>query len=292
MFLLVKKMLARYYDEEFVVEVPALPKREVAVMYESKMLRHKHFESADALRRYLAKFPPLHVYYSTAYYSNPSAITMEAKGWEGADVVFDIDSDKFECDRYYKCLAEGHYFASVIYDIVTTELGVRPKVTFSGTRGFHIHIYELSQLSKDGRGHLLEYILGNYKRAEKYISNKAVYVKYGSFRRSGAKLIPQNAVDAQVLLDVHRLIRMPNTIHGKSGLKCMYIDINKSYDPYGIVEKASWALGYVKVVVESRPDKKDEIFPIECSGVCNLDAQTALFALLRGYAKPLKSKKT
>ncbi|MGB9774495.1 MAG: hypothetical protein ACPL4I_10820 [Bacteroidota bacterium] len=283
MLAVVKKMLSRYYAQEFSYEVPGLSKREIAVMYEGgKMLRHKHFDDLNKLKQYLSQYPPLNVYYSTAYYENPSAPTMEAKGWQGADVVFDIDTDKYECYRYYQCLSMGHYYASVIYDILKTELGVQPTVRFSGTRGFHIHVPELKHLDKNGRQKLLEYIFGRYKISEKY-------VKIGSAARAGRQLLPENAFDVQVLLDVHRVIRYPDTVHGKSGLRCLDLDINKSYDPHRIVEDASWAKGELKVYVkEAGQNPRDAVFTIDCTGACTLPAQVALYALLRNLAEPIR----
>lgn len=291
MYKLVKIMLSRYYKYDFAGNVNELDKREIAVMYEEgKMLRHKHFSNINELRQYLSKFPPLHLYYSTAYYSNPSAVTMEAKGWLGADVVFDIDSDKFDCDRYYKCISEGHYYATIIYDIVKTEIGATPTVRFSGTRGFHIAVDKLKTLSRDGRTNLIQYIFSRYKPAVKYIHRIEVAPRIGSMRRAQVQLLPEKAIDVQVLLDIHRLIRFPDSIHGKSGLRCIEIDLNKSYDPYSIIEKASWARGTLKIrVVNNSQNPKDKIFDIECEGVCNMPAQVALYAILRNLAEPLKT---
>lgn len=290
MLKLVKSMLSRYYALEFAGSVAELDKREIALMYEEgKMLRHKHFNDISQLRQYLDRFPPIHLYYSTAYYSNPSAVTMEAKGWLGADVVFDIDSDKLDCDRYYKCISEGHYYASVIYDILKTEIGETPEVRFSGTRGFHIVSYKLKTLSRDGRTNLVQYIFSRYKHAVKYIHRVEVSPKIGSMRRAGAQLLSDKAIDVQVVLDVHRLIRFPDSVHGKSGLRCVKIELDKSYDPYSIIEKAMWARGVLKVnVVKREQHPKDKIFDIECGGVCTLPAQVALYALLRGFAEPLR----
>jgi len=57
------------------------------------MLRHVSFPSFEELKSFLRNKVPSNVYYSTAYYRDPSLESMEEKGWLGADLVFDIDAD-------------------------------------------------------------------------------------------------------------------------------------------------------------------------------------------------------
>ena len=57
------------------------------------MLRHKGFKSLAELTAFLSSFTPSDAYYSSAYYERPEAEDMAGKGWLGADLVFDIDSD-------------------------------------------------------------------------------------------------------------------------------------------------------------------------------------------------------
>lgn len=56
------------------------------------MLRHKGFKRAEDFRGSLEDLAPSDVYYSSAYYSSPEE-EMSAKGWTGADLIFDIDAD-------------------------------------------------------------------------------------------------------------------------------------------------------------------------------------------------------
>ncbi|MFX0198427.1 MAG: hypothetical protein ACFFCW_20090, partial [Candidatus Hodarchaeota archaeon] len=56
------------------------------------MLRHKVFRSVGALRSSLKTIVPSDVYYSSSYYEKPKE-EMKAKGWLGADLIFDIDAD-------------------------------------------------------------------------------------------------------------------------------------------------------------------------------------------------------
>jgi DNA primase small subunit len=69
--------------------------RELAFLQfgEQMMIRHMAFRDEEELKEYLAYKTPAHVYYSSAYYSNPMDQNMNRKGWLGADLVFDIDAD-------------------------------------------------------------------------------------------------------------------------------------------------------------------------------------------------------
>jgi len=57
-------------------------------------VRHLSFRSPEELRRYVVQKPPLHLYYSSAVYLQPSAPSMEEKGWRGSDPLFNIDADQ------------------------------------------------------------------------------------------------------------------------------------------------------------------------------------------------------
>src|SRR6266852_2378974 len=58
---------------------------------EKFMVRHRAVRTSESLLGAIRDLVPAHVYFSTARYKEPTA-AMEAKGWEGADLVFDIDA--------------------------------------------------------------------------------------------------------------------------------------------------------------------------------------------------------
>jgi DNA primase small subunit len=63
------------------------------LLFEGKaMLRHKGFNSAADLELSLKTIVPSDAFYSCAYYESPDA-EMDKKGWQGADLIFDIDAD-------------------------------------------------------------------------------------------------------------------------------------------------------------------------------------------------------
>jgi DNA primase small subunit len=59
---------------------------------ERVMVRHKGFANPKAFSAFIKERIPSDVYHSCAYYENPEA-EMDKKGWQGADLVFDIDAD-------------------------------------------------------------------------------------------------------------------------------------------------------------------------------------------------------
>jgi DNA primase small subunit len=58
--------------------------------------RHVGFRSRDALLNELVVSAPHSVYHSAAFYTVPVARHMDEKGWQGAELVFDIDADHLD----------------------------------------------------------------------------------------------------------------------------------------------------------------------------------------------------
>ena len=145
------------------------------------MVRHRAFRGPSVLLGAIRDLVPAHVYFSTAYYQEPTA-AMEEKGWKGADLVFDIDADhldtpckpshdswkckgcgtvgkggapkicpKCKNDRMEErtwlceqCLQQAKEETNKLLEILYSDLGVEPsnlRVFFSGHRGYHIHVY-------------------------------------------------------------------------------------------------------------------------------------------------------
>ncbi|MDI9609132.1 MAG: DNA primase small subunit PriS [Candidatus Verstraetearchaeota archaeon] len=96
------------------LKVPDMPQREFAFLQfgGEVMIRHMKFLDTPSLKRYIVENTPAHIYHSSAYYKTPEATDMNEKGWLGADLVFDVDSDhiRTECkERHdkWRCMACG-----------------------------------------------------------------------------------------------------------------------------------------------------------------------------------------
>jgi DNA primase small subunit len=92
----IQQKFAEYYKQNLSSIQPptSLERREFAFLLfkEKTMMRHKGFKTADEFRGLLMNVVPSDVYYSSAYYEKPE-VDMDAKGWIGADLIFDIDAD-------------------------------------------------------------------------------------------------------------------------------------------------------------------------------------------------------
>ncbi|MEM2105708.1 MAG: DNA primase small subunit PriS [Candidatus Bathyarchaeia archaeon] len=101
----VQRRFQEYYNKNVFLNcsVSKVEQREFGFLsFEGQMLRHKSFQSAEELTRFLRDFAPKDAYFSCAYYENPEA-DMEMKGWLGADLIFDIDADHIPtpCDKIH-----------------------------------------------------------------------------------------------------------------------------------------------------------------------------------------------
>ena len=99
-----QKFLEYYRENIESIQPPtSLEKREFAVLLlkERAMLRHRGFKNVEILRDFLQSVVSSDVYYSSSYYEKPDAEEMDAKGWIGADLIFDIDADHIPtaCDK-------------------------------------------------------------------------------------------------------------------------------------------------------------------------------------------------
>jgi DNA primase small subunit len=98
-------MFLKYYTECIhEIGIPlSFEKREfAALLFRNRaMIRHKSFTTVRDLECFLQADVPSDVYYSSAIYEQPGASEMSAKGWIGADLIFDIDADHIptSCDR-------------------------------------------------------------------------------------------------------------------------------------------------------------------------------------------------
>jgi DNA primase small subunit len=95
----IQDRFADYYRRHSASILPptSIEKREFGfLLFEKRMmLRHRGFRNVGDLRSSLSTVVPSDVYYSSAYYESPEE-EMKAKGWLGADLIFDIDADHIQ----------------------------------------------------------------------------------------------------------------------------------------------------------------------------------------------------
>ena len=131
--------------------------------------RHRAFQSKTELLHYLQNRAPHSCFYSTAYYQRPSNRKMSEKGWLGADLIFDLDGDHLpgvSATDFPTMIDTIQYQAWRLWsDFLHPEFGFREEyvqTTFSGHRGFHIHVRDpnLLHLDSNARREIVNYIRG------------------------------------------------------------------------------------------------------------------------------------
>ncbi len=159
-----------YYRRNPPPEPPAAATREWGYIPWSEggttMIRHNSLYDLGDLGTFLAEHRPQHVYFSAGRYRDPGANTMGAKGWQGSDLIFDLDADHLPAvnpneDSYAEMLAAckdalNRLLSFLRDDFAFDEL----TVVFSGSRGYHVHVRDptVRSLSRDARREIVDYI--------------------------------------------------------------------------------------------------------------------------------------
>jgi DNA primase small subunit len=131
------------------------------------MVRHKSLFDLGDVGTFLADEGPRHVYFSAAEYHDPGAGTMDEKGWQAADLVFDLDGDHLdgvdESTPYPEMLDACKDALVRLLDLLTDDLGFAAddlQVVFSGGRGYHVHVRDGSVRGLDSaaRREVVDYL--------------------------------------------------------------------------------------------------------------------------------------
>lgn len=195
--------VARHFKEFYSnadVSVPSISQREFGVGDFGKKIsrRHLSFQSDSDLNFYLKQEAPLFISYSLAYYEHPERTPMAAKGFDGADIVYEFDADdlKTECKQRHdnwvcvKCGEKGNgaldncpkcgshakveqWFCPECLDATKDQMFTLIKflendlqlnkglsINFSGNAGYHLHLRSdaVKDLSHSARLELLDYL--------------------------------------------------------------------------------------------------------------------------------------
>ncbi len=174
---LLYRLIREYYRNAANMAPTAIEQREFGFgSFEKKISqRHFAFKSERDLREYLVKNAPPYVSYSAAYYKYPDARPMEKKEWQGAELIFDLDSTELNlpCQREHgstwvcKDCLQGVKDETIklIEDFLVPDFGFSEQeisINFSGNRGYHLHITKPSvlKLSADARKEISSYMAG------------------------------------------------------------------------------------------------------------------------------------
>ncbi|MGD0587857.1 MAG: DNA primase small subunit PriS [Thermoplasmata archaeon] len=167
-----RRRFADYYDHASIPPPHRLARREFAAFpfaTETMMRRHATLRTPEEFHGFLRRETPRHVYYSSAYYRHPAAPTMTEKGWQGADLIFDLDSDHLRgaeaLDYAGQLDLVKTRLVALVDDFLFGDFGIDPESTsfvFSGGRGYHVHVRDdrFRPLSSPERRELVDYVLG------------------------------------------------------------------------------------------------------------------------------------
>ncbi|MFQ5910742.1 MAG: DNA primase catalytic subunit PriS [Thermoplasmata archaeon] len=145
--------------------------------------RHLGFKSRNEVKRFFLDRVPSHAYYSSAYYENPGAATMDQKGWLGADLIFDLDADHISRVKglsFEKQLHEIKVEAiSLIDDFLLADFGFSEDdllITFSGGRGYHVHVKspKVLTLTSPERREIVDFIQGTGLRRDSTFRERTI----------------------------------------------------------------------------------------------------------------------
>ena len=347
----------RKYYQNAELDILQIEKREFGIGNVKKIdARHLSFDTTDAFRSYMMNNTPLFVSHSTAYYKYPGATPIEKKGWNGADVVFDLDIHAEGKYAVYAKLEEVKKDAiKLIEEFLLGDFGI-PKnellIVFSGNRGYHVHVRDRNfiGLESDERRELIDYVRGaglnyrNFFESEEIKKNvfkitgpkptdygyrgrfaravitaldnnpKNISKKFekeeererfkhgindGNWSKTSVKDIlgslavvaaelPLHTVDADagVTYDVSKLIRVPNSIHGETGLVAKIVRDLDKFDPLKDAVLKSDSEVKVKFLddVSSIEFGEKTLGPFKKDSEVTLDSSTALFFILKGSA--------
>ncbi len=336
----VSELFGRYYGGVDSFSIRKVEKRELAFTLFGKqgMVRHTSFPDMEHLKEYVRNNTPLHFYYSSAYYDDPSA-TMENKRWAGADLIFDIDGDHIEgADRmgYGEMLSVVKGELKKLLVLLTDDLGVDKgnlEVVFSGSRGYHVHVYSVFEgLESQERREIVDYISGRcassdirpsgitrwgmrieemrtlllnvlnsqdrkWKQTLEQLTGEQLgdagkkEVRGGGYIERNARNLAlkkfSSKIDEPVTIDVHRLIRTPGSLHGKSGLMVKVIPFERvdEFDPLRetipeVFKDKTDVFVTKKIKMELGEDKTELQ-----EGKWVLPTYAALYAVLKGSAE-------
>lgn len=299
-----KKKFKEYYFRNNVPAPAEVSSREfgVGTLDDKIRVRHKSFESQKELTNYLKREAPFFISYSAAYYEYPTNQPMDAKNWDGADLVFDLDTDVDYLSR--EKMEKVKRQTRNLMEFLTDDFNFPPgeiRMNFSGGKGYHIHVISEGARYLDGqeRREVIDYITGTGLDLKLFLSggegmtrgprsgdrgwagriydatydviteNDPKMLKQipGIGEKTAAQLIrdrqknmkslergqwdgllhlsnglkqrivEEKAInligdtDRMVTLDTSRLMRLPDSLHGGTGLKAMTIKDLDAFDP-------------------------------------------------------------
>ncbi|MDG6918597.1 MAG: hypothetical protein JRN62_04070 [Nitrososphaerota archaeon] len=207
------------------------------------------------------------------------------------------------------CLGRTKDHARRAVDYLVSDFGVdRSAISlyFSGNRGYHVHVDDgrFVKLGSLARNEISDYMIGNgLALSVKMLSGGSsggwygrVMQAYNPKERKAGVMLPGREivkglnveVDPSVTNDIHRILRMPNTLHGSSGMLKLRVDDLAAFDPFTAPVAIDDEIVSVDVkfspALEMRGKKFGPYGPGGESGAVSVPKYAAVYLILKGLA--------
>lgn len=146
------------------------------------MVRHNALLDLGDFAEFLTRERPQHVYFSVGRYVDPGASSMAEKGWQGSDLVFDLDADHLPSvtlgeDTYAEMLGKCKEALFRLLSFLEGDFGFDDtEIVFSGGRGYHVHVRDpgVQNLERGARREIVDYVRGTGLQFEALVEGEAV----------------------------------------------------------------------------------------------------------------------
>lgn len=215
------------------------------------MQRHISFNRVDDLREFLTARAPKHVYYSSAYYQNPDMQPMPKKveGWLGADLIFDLDDEHLSGTKNLTIAQRLDKVKRIVKDRLLDDFLLRDfgfdtkyvKVTFSGGRGYHIHIFDPKVLTLESpeRREIVDYITSQGLDKDKLFTKQVYKVdSYGKHRvvKESMRPLPPESEGGWRGRTTRGINKLLNEMEVKSKRECIELLQSQPYNEKPVSE--------------------------------------------------------
>ncbi len=168
-------------------------------------VRHNALIDLGELGEFLSRERPKHVYFSAGRYDDPSAKTMDGKGWRRSDLIFDLDADHLPGtsadDSYREMLATCKEALYRLLDFLEDDFAFEDlTVVFSGSRGYHVHVRDenIQRLDRDARREIVDYVRGIGLEFDALVDEEIVAGTAGRESPATNRYLPQGGWGARI----------------------------------------------------------------------------------------------
>ncbi|MDG7035235.1 MAG: hypothetical protein JRM78_03320 [Nitrososphaerota archaeon] len=302
-----------YFNRQAEIKIPTrFREREFGFRdFDGNMKRHISIAEERELTALIIQTIPRSIYSSSSYYRFPAA-PMDQKGWIEGDLIFDLDlkevnarckakHDFWICDdcklvgrlpppltcsrcgskRISKvewicdeCLGKIKGQTVSLIQMLHDDFGIRHdelSAYFSGNHGYHISVSSTlySSLSSRERTEIVDYIrLNGFTGSGQRAPSSALAIK----------------VDPSVSMDVHRIFRLPGSLHDKSGLSKKECDEQLSGDPFDSAVALREDPVKIRITYAPQIRLKGQVFGPYKDESKTIPTYAAVYLMLKGLA--------